>query len=278
MNRHEEAIQKINQGDFEGAKQIYLEILVKEKNPKYLFNLSICHQNLGEMDEAKFALKECLSLDNNFLDAWVNLSTIQFGRGQLENALESIDKAISIKKEKDTLAFRTNILMTLGRLEEAVETLDLLLEMDRSAMSLELKGKFLNQLKRYEEAIEVLSDCLKENPDYFKAYFSLGYAYMQVNRLFSAKNNLIRYLQSDMKEFRAWFFLGEIYSRMKHNTQAGRAYANAKYFNPQVDVDIEPELMDISDPIWVVDDEIWEEEESWKEIDRMRNENIRREE
>jgi tetratricopeptide (TPR) repeat protein len=221
-----------------------------------------------------FLLKECLALDNNYLDAWVNLSNIQFSFNEFENALESIDKAIGIKKQKAPLTFRSNILMTMGRLEEAVETLDLLLEMDKTAQTLELKGKFLNQLKRYEEAIEALNDCLKMNPDYLETYFSLGYGHMQVNRLFSARNNFILYLKSDKKEFRAWYFLGEVYSRMSHGLQAGKAYSNAKYFNPELDMDIEPVFTEISDSIWEVDDEIWEEEESWQEIDRMRNERL----
>ena len=78
MDRHQEAIQMMHDGAFERAKRIYLEILDQEKNPKYLYNLSICHQNLNEINAAVFVLKECLDLDSGYLDAWANLSSIQY--------------------------------------------------------------------------------------------------------------------------------------------------------------------------------------------------------
>ncbi|PPQ79676.1 hypothetical protein CVT25_003250, partial [Psilocybe cyanescens] len=110
----EQGTAKLEDGDVQGAKELYLRSCEIHRNASSLFNLGVTHFHLKEYDDAISAWKESISLQPSSADAHT------ISRPDL--ALHHLEIASSLSPEDAEIAFNhAAVLEASNRLEEALE-------------------------------------------------------------------------------------------------------------------------------------------------------------
>ncbi|OCH91272.1 TPR-like protein [Obba rivulosa] len=119
-----EGTQKLEDGDLQGAKDLYKRSVEIKRQPSSLFNLGVAHYHLREYDEAIEAWKESIALQPDSADAHTNLASayIISPAPRPDLALHHLQVATSLCPEDPEIAFNlAAVLEACGRLEEALE-------------------------------------------------------------------------------------------------------------------------------------------------------------
>ncbi|KAJ7576861.1 TPR-like protein [Mycena floridula] len=115
---------KLEEGDVEGAKQLYKRSSEIKRNASSLFNLGVTHYHLKEFDEAIAAWKESIAILPSSPDAHTNLASAYMisPTPRPDLALHHLHLATSLSPDDPEIAFNlAAVLEATGRLEEALE-------------------------------------------------------------------------------------------------------------------------------------------------------------
>lgn len=119
----EQGTVKLEEGDVQGAKQLYQRSAEINRNASSLFNLGVTHYHLKEYDEAIEAWKESITLQPSSPDAHTNLASayVISPVSRPDLALHHLQIASSLSPEDPEIAFNfAAVLEATGRLEEAL--------------------------------------------------------------------------------------------------------------------------------------------------------------
>lgn len=154
----EQGTQKLEEGDVQGAKELYQRSVEIKRNASSLFNLGVTHYHLKEFDEAIAAWKESIALQPSSPDAHTNLASayIVSPVSRPDLALHHLNVAASLAPEDPEIAFNlAAVLEACGQLEEALVQYKRSKEygVDRAAMHIRnVSAKILGQkMKAAEE-------------------------------------------------------------------------------------------------------------------------------
>ncbi|KAI9464169.1 TPR-like protein [Boletus coccyginus] len=120
----EEGTQKLEEGDVQGAKELYKRSVEIKRNASSLFNLGVTHYHLKEFDDAISAWNESIVLQPTSADAHTNLASayIISPVSRPDLALHHLHIAASLSPEDPEIAFNlAAVLEATGQLEEALE-------------------------------------------------------------------------------------------------------------------------------------------------------------
>ncbi|KAG1880340.1 hypothetical protein C8R48DRAFT_587626, partial [Suillus tomentosus] len=130
----EQGTQKLEEGDIQGAKELYNRSVEIKRNASSLFNLGVTHYHLKEFDNAIAAWKESIALQPASADAHTNLASayiispvarpdLALHHLQHVNCLELPYRiAASLSPEDPEIAFNlAAVLEATGQLEEALK-------------------------------------------------------------------------------------------------------------------------------------------------------------
>lgn len=149
MEKFEKAMDLLNQGRFEEAKDVFEEILLDDpKNVNVLYNQGMCFTNLGQPEEAIRTLEQCIKYNPDYSNAYVAIGFAYSRMDDLENAKKYFFEALKIDS-KNSFALKN-----LGGLFGGI-------------------GDIYKSLYYLEKAYEI--DPLDPNTVY-----GLGYAYQQI--------------------------------------------------------------------------------------------------
>ncbi|MBN2341324.1 MAG: tetratricopeptide repeat protein [Deltaproteobacteria bacterium] len=114
----EDAIQK---GDYEGAKEIFSQLLTESPNdPTLRYYLGLCKDNLGDLEGAVSDYQKALSLNAEFTDARLNLGLVYFKQNNLDAAIAEFEAVA--QAEPDASDVQYNLAMVLeaaGKIDDA---------------------------------------------------------------------------------------------------------------------------------------------------------------
>ncbi|EMD34722.1 hypothetical protein CERSUDRAFT_75649 [Gelatoporia subvermispora B] len=119
-----EGTQKLEDGDLQGAKELYGRSVEIKRQASSLFNLGVAHYHLREYDAAIEVWKEAIALQPDSADAHTNLASayIISPTPRPDLALHHLHVATSLCPEDPEIAFNlAAVLEACGRLEEALE-------------------------------------------------------------------------------------------------------------------------------------------------------------
>ncbi|PAV20116.1 TPR [Pyrrhoderma noxium] len=119
----ERGTQRLEEGDIEGAKELYRRSVDIRRDAGALFNLGVTHYHLKEFDDAINAWKESIQLQPNSADAHTNLASayIISPLSRPDLALHHLRIASSLAPDDPEIAFNlAAVLEACGRLEEAL--------------------------------------------------------------------------------------------------------------------------------------------------------------
>ncbi|KAF9078175.1 hypothetical protein BDP27DRAFT_1310927 [Rhodocollybia butyracea] len=124
LNCLEQGTRLLEEGDVEGAKDLYKRSAEINRNASSLYNLGVTHYHLKEFDEAIAAWQEAIALQPASPDAHTNLASayIVSPVSRPDLALHHLQIAASLSPEDPEIAFNlAAVLEAAGKLEEALE-------------------------------------------------------------------------------------------------------------------------------------------------------------
>lgn len=153
------ALMLIKANNFEGAREIFEKMLESDpKNREILYNLGMCHSELGNPDKAIETLSECVRVYPSYSNAYVALGYAHSLKQKYDPARDNFMKAIELDP-MNSYAFRN-------------------------------LGALYAKQGENEKAIEYLERSFAINPDDQQTAYGLGYAYF-VNRELEQANNYL---------------------------------------------------------------------------------------
>jgi tetratricopeptide (TPR) repeat protein len=132
----------VARGRYRAAIEAYREVLEIQPRDAVLHNrLGMCHQNLGEREQARRAYRRALELNPRYAEVWNNLGTVEQSVDRLEAAVDAYKKAIRIKP--DLAAAWKNLgsaYLALERPREAFEVLQEAFRLDPTVVENQAGG------------------------------------------------------------------------------------------------------------------------------------------
>jgi len=150
----------------EAAASFEKSLELKPGDPEAHIKLADVYRRLNLLDKAEEHYKKAFAIDNSTIASF-NLAILYYERGELDQALEYVQKSI----QKGNL----------------------------SAEVFNLQGVLLNQFKRYSEAIISFQNVLKIDPNHAAAAINMAVAYININDLKKARDILLR-IRPNIKE------------------------------------------------------------------------------
>ena len=154
---YNEALNETNRGNIDGAKKIYMAILVEcPNNIEVLNNLGALAMKEGNTREAMFYFRKILEHKKDYEKAYNNIGIIMMREGEFKLAEEHFRKSIEL--DKDSIEPYLNLSALLRgekRFEEASRLLEKLLKKGEKDTSVHLSYALIkDEMGQYEDAIK----------------------------------------------------------------------------------------------------------------------------
>ncbi|MEZ4953671.1 MAG: tetratricopeptide repeat protein [Saprospiraceae bacterium] len=219
--------------------------------------------------ESSHLLKQAVKSNPINIDAWINLSSALKRRGQLKEALETIQKAKDINPNRADIDYNSaNIFLALGRYQDAENAFSAAIEKDpnmtvahfnlgnlfyekreikkaRAAFdkALEIDPNFVPALINvgnltaddglFAEAEPYYLRVLELDPDHPSAHSLLGRLNLDLDRAEKAKEILLEGIEKDIKDAKAYVLLGNIAKDDNEIELAESYYRDALKIDPR---------------------------------------------
>ncbi len=172
-------------------------------------------------------------------EEWKKRGNEQYDLGDFEGALNSYNKALEIKPDKDALwNNRGNALRNLGRLEEAIASYDKALECKPDLHEAwNSRGIALRNLGRLQDAIASFDKALEFKPDDHAAWYSRGIALRKSGRIQDAIASFDKALEIKLDYHLSWYHRGYTLATLGRLEEAIASYDKA--------LEIKPDLHDV---------------------------------
>ncbi|HQE95067.1 MAG TPA: tetratricopeptide repeat protein [Candidatus Marinimicrobia bacterium] len=207
-----EASRLVNNGDYEGAKNLYLEII--KANPNFAdayFNLAQVYIRLNDLTNASLYLRKVIEMKPNE-ERYTKL---------LKNLVQQY------LQEGENLRQRRNN-------EGALEKYKQALELDPNEfLAYYFSGLAYYDMKNYDEAIKAINKGLEINPEHAKSYLLLGQIYEKTNKKAEALKAYEQAVKIDPLFEAGWDRIGVLNYNMKNYEQSISAYKKLIEINPE---------------------------------------------
>ena len=141
--------------------------------------------------------------------------------GQSEEALEYLDRSLSLDDVEGAHSTRAKVLLRLGRADEAVVSLEKAVAANPDDQSLRLTyARLLVDVKEYEQARVQFEILHKASPDDAELLYTLGLLSLESQRLDDAEKYLKMLVQLEQRDGEAQYYLGRIYENRRQYDQA----------------------------------------------------------
>lgn len=160
--------------------------LKTNKNDSYVLQISyLCYLNIGKYEKAKIQILKFLKLKPKDVDAYFNLSIIEYSKGNKQNALRYLKKTIFLNPNLvDAQINIANIYGELGHFEKAEEAYNKIFK--TTPQSTKAHNNFsvlLGKLNRDSEAVDHAKIAAQLNPEDPTFHFNLCDLLEKTNRL-----------------------------------------------------------------------------------------------
>jgi TolB-like protein/tetratricopeptide (TPR) repeat protein len=175
--------------------------------------------------KAKAAAEKALQIDNTHTGAQIRLANIKMYEWDWEGAKSEFELAIKLHPGYADAHHRYALyLMYREHFDEAVNEITRALELDPLSLTINRNvGVILNFARRYDEAIQALQNTLELYPNFSRAHFELGRAYLGKDMYEEA---LAEY-EKEKSVAKSWdaavdVFIGIVYAKMGRRDEALR--------------------------------------------------------
>ncbi|HIE59616.1 MAG TPA: SPOR domain-containing protein [Persephonella sp.] len=168
------------------------------KDTKIYSALGIAYSKVNEFDKAKYYFLQALKIDPKKPEIYTNLGIVLAKKGQINQAIKNFKKAISFPNyERREIAY----------------------------YNLALAYKKLGNLDKYEK---FLNKAISYNNYFIPAYEALIDYYLELEKIDTAKNTILRAISNGVANAKLYFSLGKIYYLEKNYKLAKKYLKKAK--------------------------------------------------
>ena len=155
-----------------------IKALIKDyPNDPWLYNISgVCYKSINQLDSAVQSFEKALSIKSDDIKACFNLGIIYMEIGQLDTAVKFYEKVLALNLNNTDAQYNLAITFeALGQVDAAVKSYEkvLALKPDHFASYNNL-GVIFNELGQFEKAITSYKKAITIKPDLADAYNNLG--------------------------------------------------------------------------------------------------------
>jgi len=189
----------------------------------YFFRKGYAYNELGEYNSAVEALRTSISLDDTYIESYLELGYASKELRLADDAIKYYQKAIDIDSKRVTgYNGMGQVYRDLKKdYTTAISWFDKSLALDaRNQQANYGKAYCLNSLSRYDEALFHAREALKTNSKYSAAYIEVGYAqYMKYNNE-EALTNFKKAIEYNSQSTGARYYAGLVYIAQKNKAMA----------------------------------------------------------
>lgn len=223
-------------GRLKEAIHLYLKALASQpENPKILYLLGVAYFQQKDSSNALNYLYNSLEIDplsyasHNYIGMTLALL------GQFDDALSHFEKAISINPQY-ILAYigKAGIFKSLGQLDEALTIYDKAIHIDCNSLELHNnKGNVLKDIGRFTEALTSFNNALKINPNIAEIHNNKGSTYKLLKNPLSALNCYTKAIHLRPNYIDAYYNAGNAYHELNQLNNALTCYNKVIYLSPE---------------------------------------------
>ena len=231
----EDGFGQIKLGQFDKAKQFFLNALKVQPNNSYCLGITgAILLRLKNYSEANEYLLQAIKVDPNNAEAHCNLGIVLRELKQLEYSLESYDRAIKLKPDyAQAYNNRGNVLLDLKLLDLALASFEKAIQINPNyAEAYNNRGNILRTLNNYEEAVICFEAAIKINPNYAEALSNLGNILQDLHKLDQAFESYKKAIDIDPNYAHAHSNCGNILNKLEQYDDAIRSFDRAIDINP----------------------------------------------
>jgi len=188
----------------------------------------------GEYAAARDACRNAVSLDPEYLDAWIALAYTYAQSNMMDDAADAYQHALSIEPDNiPALKGIGYVYSRLGRDQEALNAFDHALRVNPDDPTSWLqKGLALSALGRMNESIPVYQKVIELSPGNFDAWLCMGLDYYSAGEYQEALDAFSHALESDERSGIAWQYKGDSLSHLGRYQEAIEAYERGLIVSP----------------------------------------------
>ena len=172
----------VQKGLFKRARDV-LHQFVQEHTPDLLvlYNLGLTANRMGRFDEAIEHLEKALRLDEEYVEALIEMGIACQMIQESTTAKEFFIRALKVERDNARpYAYLGRLAFDHGDRSKAVQFIKKAKECDAKCPDVSLVLGYISvKNERFEEAQQHLQECLARMPDHFEAHKLLGFAQMQ---------------------------------------------------------------------------------------------------
>lgn len=225
-----QAIALQQQGQIDGAKALYEQILAAHRNHHHALHLlGVIVSQKGDQFYARRLIESSLTLAPGDPDALANLGQVFFYLGQHDKALQRCDESLVIQPDNARCHLtRGKALRFLSRYGEAVPALDEALRLQSDlAEAFIHRGFCLHNLGRLEQALDDYGAALRLRPDNPEVLNNRGHALFALERQQEAVESIERALHIAPDFPEAHYHRGLAFQHERHFEDALACYSRA---------------------------------------------------
>jgi len=181
---------------------------------------------LSDYSSADKWLTLALRWDPSDAEAWYYLGRTKYHENRFQEAIQAFQKCLNLRPQFVLAANGIGLSQAaLGQNEDAITSLQKAISMQQNFVQktpepyIDL-GDLLNQQARFKEAISLLQKALTITPRNIRAHEMLGKAYLNLNRFTEAQNELEAAVSIDPELPALRYLLGQIYRKEGHLDKA----------------------------------------------------------
>src|SRR3989304_8786687 len=180
----------------------------------------------GNLKEALKKYEAALSFDENSLFMLSRVATLQAKTGQIESAIESMKKLITVAPRPNPAIFLlAEMYFNAGDYENSVKTFNQLIENEPGSIKVYLnRGIALANLKRLDEAEESISKGISLDPDNPTGYVYLGDIYLEQGKMGKARKYYKKAIARKKNYEQPYLKTAAVYIKEKDYDNAERVY------------------------------------------------------
>ena len=221
-------------GQLQDARQLYSEILRKNKNQFDALNLSgLIEFENGNYLEAAQLFNDAIGVKSNLASTHSNLGLALKELGELEVAVTCFDKAISIDASYAEAFYNRGIaLHDMEKFDSAIESYSNAIALNANfAESYNNKGLSHKAIKQLTQARDCYLQAIQISPDYSEALNNLGVVHKELGNLKEAVDCCQKAIELVPNFAEAHYNLGLAWQELKEFDKAVASYGQAVVFN-----------------------------------------------